>query len=122
MDMAGLSKVPPMARTSNVIDIAEYSGRRGEYTLLLVALPGRAEESAGVLLLDPERDDGHAIAAGERQFLFDLKQRDQIHDFKLLRNRAAAGKTRLARFHAILPIGKHQGCRVARGSNIRFSQ
>jgi SOS-response transcriptional repressor LexA len=59
MDMPGLRKVPPMARTSNVIDIAEYSGRRGEYALLLVALPGRAEESAGVLLLDPERDELH---------------------------------------------------------------
>jgi hypothetical protein len=36
-----------------------------------------------------------------RQFLLDLKHRDQIHDFKLLRNRAEA-KTRLARFHALI--------------------
>ncbi len=36
-----------------------------------------------------------------RQFLLDLKARDQIHDFKLLRNRAEA-KTRLARFHALI--------------------
>jgi hypothetical protein len=37
-----------------------------------------------------------------RQFLLELKQRDQIHDFKLLRNRASGGKTRLARFHALI--------------------
>jgi hypothetical protein len=37
-----------------------------------------------------------------QQFLLDLKRRDQIRDFKLLRNRAEAGKTRLARFHALI--------------------
>jgi hypothetical protein len=37
-----------------------------------------------------------------RQFLLDLKHRNQIHDFKLLRNRAEANKTRLARFHALI--------------------
>jgi SOS-response transcriptional repressor LexA len=56
MDMAGLRKFPPMASASRILDIADYAGRRGEYALLWVALPGQPEESAGVLLLDPQNN------------------------------------------------------------------
>lgn len=37
-----------------------------------------------------------------RLFLGDLKSRGQIHDFRLLKNRAAPGKGRLAQFHALI--------------------
>lgn len=37
-----------------------------------------------------------------RSFLGDLRSRGQIHDFQLLKNRATAGKSRLARFHALI--------------------
>jgi len=32
----------------------------------------------------------------------DLKSRGQIHDFRLLKNRATAGNGRLAQFHALI--------------------
>jgi hypothetical protein len=35
-------------------------------------------------------------------FLLDLKQRDLIQDFTLLRNRAETGRTTLARCHALI--------------------
>jgi hypothetical protein len=37
-----------------------------------------------------------------RSFLTDLKSRGKIHDFQLLKNRAAPGKSKLARFHAVI--------------------
>lgn len=37
-----------------------------------------------------------------RSFLSDLKSRGKIHDFQLLKNRALSGKSRLARFHALI--------------------
>jgi SOS-response transcriptional repressor LexA len=56
MDMAGLRKISSTASATRVIEIADYAGRRGEYALLSVALPGQPEESAGVLLLDPQNN------------------------------------------------------------------
>jgi len=37
-----------------------------------------------------------------RSFLSDLKNRGQIYDFRLLKNRATAGNGRLAQFHALI--------------------
>jgi hypothetical protein len=40
-----------------------------------------------------------------RAFLDDLRKRERIRDFTLLRSRAAPGQTRLARFHAAIVFG-----------------
>ena len=37
-----------------------------------------------------------------RSFVDDLKSRDQIHDFHLLKNRATKEKSRLEQFHAVI--------------------
>ena len=72
MDMAGLRKFPNMVSASRVIDIADYRGRRAEYVLLLIALPGQPGESAGVLLLDPQSDELHIkLRRDWRQFAAD---------------------------------------------------
>lgn len=57
--MTGLRSSHSTTSAGRVIDIANYSSRPAEYTLLLVALPGQPEESAGVLLHDPQTDELH---------------------------------------------------------------
>lgn len=37
-----------------------------------------------------------------RSFLTDLKSGGKIHDFRLLKNRAMSGRSKLAQFHALI--------------------
>jgi SOS-response transcriptional repressor LexA len=48
-----------MAASGRVINFGDYRERTGEWLPVIVDLPGRRDETSGVLLLDKERDELH---------------------------------------------------------------
>lgn len=57
--ISGVSSFARSTGPTRVFNIADYAERPAEFALLLIALPGRARETAGVLLLDGETDGLH---------------------------------------------------------------
>lgn len=81
---SGVSSFARSTDGSGVFSIGDYAERRGEFALLVMALPGRGRETAGVLLLDGDADalhlklrrDWREIADEEDAEVFEVLEND----------------------------------------------